>query len=365
MNNGPEDIDNLPLTLEQVLHGKDPLPKAKSDQKSAVQEFCNLHRATQQRDIAEMARIIRSKPHMIHQRDKYGKTPLFKAVNSYEATELLLESRADPYAISLSQNNIMDFAKENNKNTPFSNWLNKKIGLSDEALNHYRKSFHAILQKEMQTARNQQKIILFMLGERHGHYHQHQLEKLIITVAQKLGIQLLLNEVVAPTQSVQHYAKKHGFSLGGVDQQHDRLTTSLAVRNGVMAKNISQIKQDALFIVGSNHFQGLLNNPLTAIDFSKFYVIPFDLSSFNRPLKDENDGGFLAEFFLENPQNVIHVTKDGFSDHRIVIDRWNGSDPLVHAKVLPSASPKKTARSIKKSVEIREKSKKRITKSLS
>ncbi len=290
----------------------------------------NIHFAAKHGDLARLRKILKKNPHKIETFDSDGWTPLFYAACSQQkaATRYLLKRGARYDITDNGQSNIIDYAKQNGKHTRVSRFLKKHIGLNQTILAGFATSFRGILEKELLIARENNKKILVMLGEDHGHYQTYQLEKVMLKVANEFGLGTLFTE--SPTANASDFPidsiAKHklGMTIVGVDKCSRKYKPTLEQRNRIMAQEINRINKDGVLITGSNHLYGLLEQQETKIDLQKYHAIPINLSSVVvMGYKDESP----ESLFSNASSKVIQIRSHHFTDAKRVSEKWNSASP--------------------------------------
>jgi hypothetical protein len=217
------------------------------------------------------------------------------------------------------------------QHSPVSKYLKKKIALAKDTLDALAFEFQAIIEKEQIIASRSDKKILILLGELHGDYQGYQLEKELLKTVKAKGIFTLLCEL--PSVKFLHSIEKKArdsfkMNLIAVDKHPKRNNgASVKERNEVIAQEINQIEQDAVFITGIEHLYGLLQEETSLIDRSKYHIVPFNLSSlFCEPTSNmsiESTCSFDANSFIQIRSNT-------FTDSRRVSEKWNRTDRVPH-----------------------------------
>jgi len=244
-----------------------------------------LHDAAAKGDIKAML----SHWHLgINQQDEQLKTPLFFAVihRQWQAVNYLLNNGAKPYLSDAFDKNIIDYAKDHKKHTPLSRYLKKRIGLSKKRLHKFSNQFGNFIAKELKRAKSQSKKLLLILGECHGNYRLYQIEKVILKIVSKIGINHLFVELhVDSTTISKQYdpminKKQQNMTIIGVDNHPERNTASMKERNVYMKSGIEFKNVDGVLITGLHHLHGLVKYQKTRVCREQFKVVPFNLLAF-------------------------------------------------------------------------------------
>lgn len=234
-----------------------------------------------------------------------------KGDKTIEIVDYLLKQGANPEDLNHDQCNIVESAKVEHDgkmtHTSLSKFLKNHIGLHKEYLKNVRESFGNILSNEIKKAYQAGKKLILLLGELHGDFKIYQIEKIIVSIAQKFGINNLYSESDG-FFPVEIFAQKNGMTFQCIDTHPDRDIVEIDERNVYMARNINRTPQDAIVITGLDHLQGLLMDDNAKINTEKFHVLPFNLSGVasHQEMEDE---------IANNPSRVIQlkIQKECFS----------------------------------------------------
>jgi hypothetical protein len=282
------------------------------------------HYCAKKGDIYRLEEILKDDPEQLDTIDCNGWTPLFYAAyyQKLKAVKLLFEEGADLTQVDIYQRHILHYAKKDMRPTAVSKYLKENISLSQDILENLALEFRAIIEKELMIARVSGKKILILLGELHGSYQVYQLEKEILKVLKEKGISVLLAELPSAKhlKSIEKKAQdSYKMNIIAIDKHPKRNNrASIEERNEVMAEEVNQLDQDAAFITGSEHLEGLLQQEL--IDRSKYHVVPFNLSSLISTPKSNMS---IESTFAFDVNSVIQIRDNTFTDRKRVSDKWN------------------------------------------
>jgi hypothetical protein len=294
----------------------------------------NIHVAAHFGFIEALEAILKISPHKIDLPDKQGLKPLMYAARNQQlaAVRWLLDHNANPDLCDNDQlqKYCWDYAlNPDGTDTPLSLYIKERVGFSEKALDQLCDKLTAFIKTQIALAHASKKPFLLILGENHYHYKIEQLEKRLVEILSKLGINNLLDEHI-PNHSYSPMAQmaeeKFHMSVMPIDSHpHNDLRASISMRNIYMAKNVNEWQTDAFMRIGSSHFLGLLTDPFSKIDPSKKYIVPLNLSSLVR-----SQPSHPKEIFAHDPNHVIQMHDDHFSDPSIPLAYWNG-DKKAHA----------------------------------
>lgn len=314
-----------------------------------------IHRAAIEGDIDRIQNILKMHPEKLELIDNEKKTPLIHATihARKEVVDFLLTQGANPERIANCYvgdhavgviDNLLFFAKES-KNADFIKWIKSRVGLTKEYLLKIEEAFYNLLKDELLEARKNDKKLVVVLGEFHGSYTLTQIEKRILKVAKKIGITTVFGEVqksqsefsnsYPPTINLYFAKQKLKMDVVGVDNHPNKSTIFSAGDQGIELRNevmADEVNADGILIVGVAHLKGLLNQgeicrenliaQARGLDANKLHIVPFNLAS----IWEEKAPSFLHSDFYNNPEFVIQIRGERFSDPRIAIDNCNTSN---------------------------------------
>lgn len=258
--------------------------------------------------------------------------PLYYACQNQNTdfVNYLLAHGADPHIIQGSGTNLnlVELAKKKPtgsntyKHTSFSLFLKQKIGISKPELETLRDSMRSIIAEQMALSKKNNKKIIIVVGETHGHYHAYLVEKEILKIAKELGVLTYYCEQSSvdydprndPVEKFAH--EKLNMAVVPIDNHPDKLTCRfslsegyLSERNAIMAKEINDRDCDAILITGAYHLMGLIEDINTRIDPDKYHILPLSMVLTSEPMMSlvripE------AQFALD-PERVIQIDRNG------------------------------------------------------
>lgn len=293
---------------------------------SPIRRCTELHLAAAKGDIKRIDEILSSNSFLLCIPDSKSSIPLFYAVkNGHIDTAKHLLSKGSPYDwVNSEQQNLVDIAKKNGKDTPLSLFLEKQIALSESETDLIVKPFKEILEKEYAIAKKLNKKIVILLGEIHGVYSIRELEKQLLKVAKDIGINQFVIELpsgLSYKYPIELAAEKLGMTVSRVDTHIYRQDATLDQRNIEMTTKVKQLEQDCVMLVGARHLKGIVNKKSVKLPPEKFHVIPFNLG----PIAADGIYGFIAteSHFIDQKENVIQVSRKGISESAVVINTLN------------------------------------------
>lgn len=293
---------------------------------SPVRNCTELHLAAARGDIKRIDEILTKCYYLQFIPDENFCIPLFYAVkNGHEDTVKHLLNKGAPFDwVNTNQQNLVDIAKINGKDTPLSLFLEKHITLSDSESELLVKSFKEILEKEYAVAKKLNKKIVIILGEIHGVYSIREAEKQFLKVAKEVGINRFVIEL--PTEfsykhPVELAAEKLGMTVSRVDTHVYRKDATIDQRNIKMTTKVKQAENDCIMLVGARHLKGIVNKKSVKLPPEKFHVIPFNLSS----IAADGIYSFIDRKgdFVDQKENVIQVSRKGITETAVVINKVN------------------------------------------
>lgn len=292
-----------------------------------------LHHAVLNKDLAKVKMLIEQRADVEAYENNHLNPLAFAVVKKDKSLiDVLLKAGANPYACVLDfQTNIVMLARADGiEDTPCSRYLEKRLLLEEGYLNRIAKEFSAMLQQQMNIAKEARKKVLVILGESHGHYKIEQVEKLMIRIAKRLGIEAAFAEL--PKDSPTDYIRPFYFAKNtmrmkviAIDDHPQRNNdATILERSIVMAKRIKELNKSAVLITGSYHLQHFVMRQNSQIDRNQFHIIPINLG----PLSGENcledpDDQVEGQFSI-NPKQVIQIDAMGMSDYEAVLSALNG-----------------------------------------
>ena len=260
--------------------------------------------------------------------DRYNQTPLQLAAQNGNSESIQLLRHFGAELDLKNQTNLIELSKQDLKHTELSRNFKREIGLDKPWLINLQNRFEKMLSNHLDFAKQQNKKLLLILGETHGDFQIYQIEKIMVQVAVKLGINKLFAEAAtledASSPLELKALKKYDMDLIPVDT-HPRTNeeNNLNDRNKLISENISKNDTHGILIVGSDHLLGLLADNDSKIDQECHYVVPFNLTGI---IKNANTPSQTREVkFKHNPNNAIHInfTEACFTDIEKVTRKWN------------------------------------------
>jgi hypothetical protein len=290
------------------------------------------HLYAKQENLSGLIQALKEDPKQLEEIDCNGWTPLFYAAfyQKLKAVKLLSKKGADLTKVDIYQHHVLHYAKKDMQHSPVSIYLKDKIATKKDILAALAFEFQAIIEKEKIMARRSGKKILILLGELHGAYQGYQLEKALLKEVKAKGISTLLCEL--PSIQFLHSIEKKArdsfkMNLIAVDKHPKRNAgASIEERNEVIAQEINKIEQDAIFITGTEHLYGLLQEETSLIDRSKFHIVPFNISSlFCGPTSKMS----VESAFSFEANSIIQIHSNTFTDSRRVSEKWNDAHKVA------------------------------------
>jgi hypothetical protein len=312
--------------------------------------FHDIHKAVLAGDLVQVQQILKVDPTKLNVVDENGWSALYWAAYSQHQhiVEYLLDNNAEVELPLEGQYNLIDCAELENGPTPLSSYLKERIGFSGKELEKLAQSFKFLIEEQLNIAKTCDKNMLIVFAELHGKYKIYQLQKKLLSVLHDFGIDIFLDESHVKDESqypIVVYAKnKLGMTVIPVDNHPRREKVSVQKRNVVMAKEISSIDQHAFLVTGAEHVYGFFAQESSQIDGSKFHIVPINLTN----IISSHHATVPEVHFVKDPNNVIQIENNTFTNPKTVIKKWNAIEEFVLKKqkeFTPSLKIKKNSAS--------------------
>lgn len=310
--------------------------------KGSLPAGCTLiHIAAARGDIELIDAILKEYPEKLDLRDEGGRSALFYAVfkKNEAAAEYLLTKGANRYVSTGAQMDVVCLARIIGKETSLLYRMKKMTGIAKDYLKEFSNKFDSIIKEALEKATASKKKLLVIIGEVHHLYKSLQLERQMLRVAKKNGIDTHLVEEdpkrdleyriniwaltklkmkVKQIDKKQKKAKLRDNSSGVREYYED---TAVVERNKAMTNEIYKENTNATVLVGAAHLMGLLTMPEGKITpnqfYERFYVLPF------RIMFEVMEFSSNERAFADNDDHVIQIDGQIFSDASKIARLWN------------------------------------------